>query len=378
LYNLFNSAIKNYDDIDHAVDLKITQVGGAITDMADSLKCYVRYSIGNQRALETVETLCKKQEIKAYFKHIETRPGFRNSPLSSFLIKPVQRICRYPLLIKEIIKATDPSNSTNMVMEKALRRIEATLKYINEVQAAIERELGLKRAQDELNTIGVVVNIISPTRSLILDGPINVVATDLKSTSKKKHKGAREGYFYLFNDFFLFVPKKSPQRKKILIPIDEALIKDPGENALEIIHVGRQIYIFISPTYHDKVFFTQKLEGLIEEHLAEACKRRGDNHMHSFDYEAVLGSSSNSKSPNSNSNKGHSNDNTNKNGLNTSKSSTVISMNSEVREYNTSTMPRKQHSSLKIGSLKLIGRAKKEKVSILNPESFVPNAGDSK
>lgn len=51
---------------------------------------------------------------------------------------------------------TESTNSTHLVLDKALRRVETTLKHINDVQAAIERELGLKRAQDELRGLGIV------------------------------------------------------------------------------------------------------------------------------------------------------------------------------------------------------------------------------
>lgn len=236
------------------------------------------------------------------------------------------------------------------------------------------------------------MNVLSPTRSLILDGPINAVSTDLKSTSKKKHKGAKVGYFYLFNDFFMFVRKKSSQKKHVLIPIAEALIRDPGgkqlsykviinnthsENALEIIHVGRQIYIFISPTFHDKVFFMQKLEGLIEAHLNEACKRRSsaDSNSNGFDYMSIMSASTPVVSTRTQQSNLFSNTNSkSKSGLKTSASSTNISSPADTKVYESLTMPKKR-SSLKLGTLKLLGMKKDKSTSIINPDTFTPPEG---
>ncbi len=77
----------------------------------------------------------------------------------------------------------------------------------------------------------------------------------------------------------------------IFIPTDQALVTDPGgkkeaiffayfvtifilENSIEIVHVSHQIWIFVLPSYHDKVFLMQKLEAIVEANLAEAKDNR--------------------------------------------------------------------------------------------------------
>lgn len=47
------------------------------------------------------------------------------------------------------------------------------------------------------------------------------------------------------------------------------------DNALEIVHSGQQVWMFVLPSYHDKVFLLQKLTQIIEDNLQEVRNRNG-------------------------------------------------------------------------------------------------------
>ena len=50
-----------------------------------------------------------------------------------YLIKPVQRICRYPLLFKEIIKVTNSTHPDYNNLLASIEKLEAVVAIVNEV-----------------------------------------------------------------------------------------------------------------------------------------------------------------------------------------------------------------------------------------------------
>ena len=55
----------------------------------------------------------------------------KNLTLDSYLIKPIQRLAKYILLIKEVIKHTDNSDPDYSNLLKALENLELLSKDIN-------------------------------------------------------------------------------------------------------------------------------------------------------------------------------------------------------------------------------------------------------
>jgi hypothetical protein len=257
------------------VDEKVEAISRTFLGLSHTMKIYVKYSLGHQRAFEKLKMLMETDEFGHLLQGVEAMPGFKATEMTGFLIKPVQRICRYPLLLKEILKSTPAGHHTLSELQEALQCMEQTIVEINEAQRSIERELNLMRAQQDLRLFGMDIDVISPTRTLVIDGPMMLVPVIRKGSGNTKiSKKPKQGHYFLFDDFFLFVMNtKKKETPHIFIPVDQALVTDPGENALEIIHAGQQIWMFVLPSYHDKVFLMQKLNQIIEDNLQEARAR---------------------------------------------------------------------------------------------------------
>jgi hypothetical protein len=52
--------------------------------------------------------------------------------LNSFLIKPVQRVLKYPLLLKELKNTTEPDHPDYAMLTDAIRRMKLVATAINE------------------------------------------------------------------------------------------------------------------------------------------------------------------------------------------------------------------------------------------------------
>ena len=62
----------------------------------------------------------------------DSDPRVRNLDLASYLLAPMQRLTRYPLLIKQIASHTQGDSEEARMMERALRLAEDVLERINE------------------------------------------------------------------------------------------------------------------------------------------------------------------------------------------------------------------------------------------------------
>ncbi|KAF9362635.1 hypothetical protein BGX34_005777 [Mortierella sp. NVP85] len=68
------------------------------------------------------------------------RPSTR-ADVKDFLIKPIQRICRYPLLLKEILRLTDEDDSEYQYIDQAFQLVKQKAQEIDETQREAERKL---------------------------------------------------------------------------------------------------------------------------------------------------------------------------------------------------------------------------------------------
>ncbi|RZC40579.1 RhoGEF and/or C2 domain containing protein [Asbolus verrucosus] len=194
---------------------------GFLTDLndwtgsgSDILGPVISKHLGN---MQVYETFCGSQlDSAALLQRLtETSTAFRDlmrkcqnnvatkgMPLSSFLIKPMQRITRYPLLISKIIENTPQDHPDYDLLQEALRSAEKFLNDINEnvrQKENQERYDWLQRCvQNELNIVfNSETNRLGP-RKLLHFGVLTKV------------KSGKELIAFLFNDFFLLIqPSKS-------------------------------------------------------------------------------------------------------------------------------------------------------------------------
>jgi len=75
-----------------------------LTNMTSSYKAYC---VNHASAIRTLQSLREKNaDLAAHLQRLREDPAVRNLDLSSYLLVPMQRITRYPLLIKQIIQYT--------------------------------------------------------------------------------------------------------------------------------------------------------------------------------------------------------------------------------------------------------------------------------
>ncbi|KAJ3162810.1 cytochrome c oxidase subunit 1 [Geranomyces michiganensis] len=168
----------------------IPEVGDAIVDVSESLKVYTTYCGNYPEAMKLVHKLQAGAETKDALQNMMNSTEGRGLSLESFLIKPVQRICKYPLLIRELQKHTDKLSKDTISLNLAMTKIESVVAHVNEYT----RQLG---ERDRL--VGLQAKI---------DTPIQLALHEKKHVrdgllARGLNGKARERYALLFADVLL-------------------------------------------------------------------------------------------------------------------------------------------------------------------------------
>ncbi|CAB1440511.1 unnamed protein product [Pleuronectes platessa] len=108
-------------------------LGGSFLYYADHFKLYSGFCANHIK----VQKVLERAKTDRAFKHfLETRnpTNQHSSCLESYLIKPVQRVLKYPLLLRELVTLTPPESPEHTHLTEALRAMEKVASHINEMQ----------------------------------------------------------------------------------------------------------------------------------------------------------------------------------------------------------------------------------------------------
>ncbi|XP_070527268.1 intersectin-1 isoform X5 [Cardiocondyla obscurior] len=127
-------------------------------------------------------------------------PRTKGMPLSSFLIKPMQRITKYPLIINKILEYTPFDHPDRQYLQEALAKSEEFCTQVNEGVREKENSDRLEWLQTHVTCDGLEEQLIfnSLTNSL---GPRKLLHFGILH----KSKSGKELVGFLTNDFLLFV-----------------------------------------------------------------------------------------------------------------------------------------------------------------------------
>ncbi|XP_060519309.1 intersectin-2 isoform X2 [Cylas formicarius] len=184
-------------DLDAAVAGAVT-VGDVICRHLPRMTAYITFC-GKQ--LDSAVLLQQLTESSTAFRELVKRcqnnVKTKGMPLSSFLIKPMQRITRYPLLIAKILEHTPDNHPDYEYLREARRIAERFLNGVNENVRLKENSDRLEWLQQYVQTdLGLTFN--GQTNRL---GPRQL----LHFGTFAKLKSGKELLGFLFNDFLMLV-----------------------------------------------------------------------------------------------------------------------------------------------------------------------------
>ncbi|KAJ3103434.1 hypothetical protein HDU97_010180 [Phlyctochytrium planicorne] len=106
----------------------------------------------------------------------------------------LQRICKYPLLLKEILKHTEESHRDYTVLKEAMERLQGIIAQVNDGARAAE---GVRKIVEIQTTFIEKINIVTPNRYLVREESLHLMVGDTKKPRR----------LFLFNDLMLIARK---------------------------------------------------------------------------------------------------------------------------------------------------------------------------
>ncbi|KAJ3041574.1 Intersectin-2 [Rhizophlyctis rosea] len=182
--------------------------------LMDGVEHFVSYTVycGNQTASVAKMNSWKenKKEFRAFLDDTHRNPITRNLDLGGFLIKPVQRICKYPLLIKEIMKYTEETNPDHAQLKAALDRVQGVISIVNEGARQVE---GVRNIASIQANFTERLNIATPTRHFVREDAVWIHFDGFKKPRR----------LFVFNDLLILARKDWRDKYHL---IDKAALRD--------------------------------------------------------------------------------------------------------------------------------------------------------
>uniref|UniRef100_A0A4X2KIG7 Intersectin 2 n=1 Tax=Vombatus ursinus TaxID=29139 RepID=A0A4X2KIG7_VOMUR len=273
--------------------MPVQMVGDIVAAELSHMQAYIRFcSCQLNGAALLQQKTDEDAEFKEFLKRLARDPRCQGMPLSSFLLKPMQRITRYPLLIKNILENTPESHVDHSSLKLALERAEELCSQVNEGVREKENSDRLEWIQAHVQCDGLAEQLVFNSLTNCL-GPRKL----LHSGRLYKAKSNKELFGFLFTDFLLmthaarpfpaasgpeklFSAKSSTQFKMYKTPIflNEVLVKlptDPSsdEPIFHISHIDR-VYTLRVDNINERTAWVQKIKGASEQYIETEKKRR--------------------------------------------------------------------------------------------------------
>ncbi|KAF8216277.1 hypothetical protein K438DRAFT_1953239 [Mycena galopus ATCC 62051] len=202
--------------------LYVDRIGDILQNHMSNMAVYMEYCVNQGTAIKVLKSLRDSNpELAGHLQRLKEDPNVRNLDLSSYLLAPMQRITRYPLLIKQILHYTEPGDE-HKAIQKSVGISEKILDHINESIRDQEGRETLKRISENLWIGQGRLDLTAPTRHmgmrrLIREGPL------------VKSKSGRKLYGFLCSDILVLTDGSMKTLYRMPIPLGEAQVKDvPG------------------------------------------------------------------------------------------------------------------------------------------------------
>ncbi|NP_035495.2 intersectin-2 isoform X3 [Mus musculus] len=273
--------------------MPVQMIGDILAAELSHMQAYIRFcSCQLNGATLLQQKTDEDTDFKEFLKKLASDPRCKGMPLSSFLLKPMQRITRYPLLIRSILENTPQSHVDHSSLKLALERAEELCSQVNEGVREKENSDRLEWIQAHVQCEGLAEQLIFNSLTNCL-GPRKL----LHSGKLYKTKSNKELHAFLFNDFLLltylvrqfaaasgheklFNSKSSAQFRMYKTPIflNEVLVKlptDPSsdEPVFHISHIDR-VYTLRTDNINERTAWVQKIKGASEQYIDTEKKKR--------------------------------------------------------------------------------------------------------
>lgn len=250
-------------------------IGDVLCENIPHMTPYIRFCSCQLNAAALIQRYTENSsEFKEIQKKCVQNPKTKGMPLSSFLLKPMQRITKYPLMIQKILQYTPETHPDRQNLEDALAKAEELCSQVNEGVRERENCDKLEWMQNHVQCEGLQERLIFNSVTNCL-GPRKL----LYHGTMYKAKGHKELVGFLFNDFLLlatplssatsnslFDAKTKAQYRMYKSPIflNEVMVRRLGEDdndcLFQVSHVER-VYNLKAPSLTERESWVRHIDA---------------------------------------------------------------------------------------------------------------------
>uniref|UniRef100_A0A6B2L3K6 DH domain-containing protein n=1 Tax=Arcella intermedia TaxID=1963864 RepID=A0A6B2L3K6_9EUKA len=172
--------------------------GDIFLDTIPQMDLYVSYINNYGLAIDTYKLSSSEKRFKTFCEEALQDIGGKLD-LPAYLIMPVQRLPRYDLLLRELLKLTPENHVDYNNLVKAKDEIQKMNEFINDKQQEHENRLKLEQLQSKIVTsIPLVLTV--PNRLFLREGKVNI---------SKNNSSEVKGTLIAMNDILLLTKRDS-------------------------------------------------------------------------------------------------------------------------------------------------------------------------
>ncbi|XP_029807766.1 pleckstrin homology domain-containing family G member 3 isoform X3 [Suricata suricatta] len=230
-------------------------VASCFVERSQEFDIYTQYCNNYPNSVAAL-TECMRDKQQAKFFRDRQELLQHSLPLGSYLLKPVQRILKYHLLLQEIAKHFDEEEDGFEVVEDAIDTMTCVAWYINDMKRRHEHAVRLQEIQSLLiNWKGPDLTVYG---ELVLEGTFRV------------HRVRNERTFFLFDKALLITKKRGDHFVyKSHIPCSSLMLIESTRDSLcfTVTHYkhSKQQYNIQAKTVEEKRSWTHHIKRLILE-----------------------------------------------------------------------------------------------------------------
>ncbi|XP_047395732.1 phosphatidylinositol 3,4,5-trisphosphate-dependent Rac exchanger 1 protein [Sciurus carolinensis] len=176
------------------------ELGNVFLQFKDKFCVYEEYCSNHEKALRLLVELNKIPTARAFLLSCMLLGGRKTTdiPLEGYLLSPIQRICKYPLLLKELAKRTPGKHPDHPAVQSALQAMKTVCSNINETKRQMEKLEALEQLQSHIEG-WEGSNLTDICTQLLLQGTLLKISAG----------NIQERAFFLFDNLLVYCKRKS-------------------------------------------------------------------------------------------------------------------------------------------------------------------------
>uniref|UniRef100_A0A7N8XKU5 Phosphatidylinositol 3,4,5-trisphosphate-dependent Rac exchanger 2 protein n=1 Tax=Mastacembelus armatus TaxID=205130 RepID=A0A7N8XKU5_9TELE len=180
------------------------EIGHCFLYFRSRFQIYDEYCGNHEKAQRLLLELNKIRSVRTFLLNCMLLGGRKNTevPLDGYLVAPIQRICKYPLLLKELLKRTPKKHNDYTLVQESLQMMKAVCSSINEAKRQMEKLEILEEWQSHIEG-WEGSNITDTCTEMLMQGVLLKISAG----------NVQERIFFLFDKLLVYCKKKNRRLK---------------------------------------------------------------------------------------------------------------------------------------------------------------------